>query len=351
MKPALAAILFLFGALFVSAGPASAQRSEKPLFVESEMLRLTLRGSFRELVRNAPRSENPVPGALALAGAAPEGHTITLAPRGISRRRREVCTFPPIRITFSQSPPATSLFRGQRRMRLVTHCRAADSFSNFTLLEYAAYRLFNVLTPQSIRVRLVMVDYVEEGEQRPFASRYGFLIEDPDDAARRNGVTEIEGPARIRVAQLGPREAGRAAVLQYMLGNLDWAMNAGPEGEACCHNSRLFGAAGATGNFIAVPYDFDYSGFVNAPYAVVPEQIPVSNVRVRRYRGFCVHNEAAQAAAAEFRAARPALLAALAEVPGLETRPRANAANYLEAFFRDIATPEAVSENLLRTCL
>jgi len=351
MKPALAAILLLACALFAAPDPASAQPAEKPLFTDSSMLRLTLRGNFRELIRNAPRSEDATPGSLALAGAAPETHVITLAPRGISRRRREVCTFPPIRVTFSQPPAATSLFRGQRRMRLVTHCRAAESFSNFTLLEYAAYRLFNVLTPQSIRVRLVMVDYVEQGEERPFASRYGFLIEDGDDAARRNGLTEIEGPARIRVAQLSPREAGRAAVLQYMLGNLDWAMNAGPEGSACCHNSRLFGPAGATGNFIAVPYDFDYSGFVNAPYAVVPEQVPVSNVRVRRYRGFCVHNEAAQAAAAEFRAARPALLAALAEVPGLEARPRASAATYLEAFFRDVATPEAVSENLLRTCL
>ena len=350
MKRGLAAILFLFGAL-LAANAADAQRAEKPLFAESSTLRLTLRGNFRGLIRNAPRSEAAVPGALALAGATPESHAVTIAPRGLSRRRRDVCTFPPLRITFGQPPGAASLFRGPRRLRLVTHCRAAESFSNFTLLEYAAYRLANVVVPQSSRVRLVMVDYVEDGEQRPFASRLGFLIEDGDDAARRNGLTEIEGPARIRIAQLSPREAGRAAVLQYMLGNLDWAMNAGPEGSSCCHNVRLFGPARATENLIAVPYDFDYSGLVNAPYAVVPEQVPVSSVRVRRYRGFCAHNDAAQAAAAEFRAARPALLAALAEVPELDARPRASAAAYLEGFFRDIATPAAVQENLLRTCL
>ena len=40
-----------------------------------------------------------------------------------------------------------------------------------------------------------------------------------------------------------------------------------------------------------MPYDFDYSGLVDAPYAVPPDSIHLANVRVRRYRGFCLHND------------------------------------------------------------
>ena len=36
-----------------------------------------------------------------------------------------------------------------------------------------------------------------------------------------------------------------------------------------------------------VPYDFDYSGFVNATYAVPPEGLDIENVRERRFLGYC----------------------------------------------------------------
>ncbi|MGE0178731.1 MAG: hypothetical protein AB7O91_02785, partial [Sphingomonas sp.] len=273
------------------------------------------------------------------------------AARGRSRRRRDVCAFPPLRIEFPARPAATSLFAGQRRLRLVTHCQPSESFRNFTLLEYAAYRIQNVVSPLAAQVRLVRIDYVDGNSDRPFISRMGFFIEDMDDAARRNGLVETEFRQRVRVAQLDNVAAARAAVFQFMLGNLDWALNAGPAGEACCHNVKLFAPAGATTALIAVPYDFDYSGLVNAPYAVPPEQVPVRNVRTRRYRGFCTHNQEAQAAAAEFLAARPRIFAALNAVPELDEGPRRSATAFLERFFDEIATPQDVERNLLRTCL
>ena len=45
--------------------------------------------------------------------------------------------------------------------------------------------------------------------------------------------------------------------------------------------------------------DFDSSGFVNAPYAAPDEQLGLSSVRDRQYRGYCIHNTQALAAAAE----------------------------------------------------
>ena len=56
------------------------------------------------------------------------------------------------------------------------------------LLEYSAYRLYNLMTPLSFRARLANVDYVDDSG-RPYISRVGFFLEDFSDVAKRNGMT------------------------------------------------------------------------------------------------------------------------------------------------------------------
>jgi len=335
---------------FGLAAPAAAA-DPHPLFAADDTIHLVIRGPIGAIRRGAERNTDAHDATLTLAGAVGETHAIRLSARGLSRRRHENCTFPPLRIDFVGEPAATSLFHGQRRLKLVTHCQQAESFQQHLLLEYTAYRLLNALTPHSLRVRLAQVDYVEEGAAAPFLSRLGFLIEDVDDAARRNGLVEIE-TGNIGMRQLDAREGARVALFHYMIGNLDWSSTAGPQGDTCCHNSKLMGAApGATTGLIPIPYDFDYSGLVDAPYAVPPLEVRVESVRTRRYLGFCIHNAEAQAVAAEFRAARAALLAVPASVPGLAARNRERAVAYLSRFFEDIADDGAVSSNLLARCL
>ena len=82
-----------------------------------------------------------------------------------------------------------------------------------------------------------------------------------------------------------------------------------------------------------------------------PEAIKVSSVKTRRYRGFCRHNAEALKAAAEIRARRPAMLAVIAQVPQMNEGTRRKASAFLERSFADIATDEAVTQNLLKTCV
>jgi hypothetical protein len=135
-----------------------------------------------------------------------------------------------------------------------------------------------------------------------------------------------------------------------MIGNLDWAMTRGPQGHGCCHNSRLISATGAKGPYVPMPYDFDFSGLVDAPYAVPPNGVDLPNVRVRRWRGLCAHNAQARAAIQAFQAKRPELQAALAAVPGLDAGSKRKAAAYLDGFFEETAGDEQVSR-LLRACV
>jgi hypothetical protein len=136
-----------------------------------------------------------------------------------------------------------------------------------------------------------------------------------------------------------------------MLGNHDWSMRAGPAGAGCCHNGKLIGPLPGSTQLVPVPYDFDFSGFVGAPYATPPDQLRIKNVRERLYRGYCSHNAQALQAAAEMRAAKADMLGTLGATPGIEPKTVARATAYLEKFFADIATDQATTANVLKTCL
>jgi hypothetical protein len=331
----------------VHAVAADKPKAQKALFTSDEVLSLTISGPISGISRKADAA--PVPGTLKVEGAAPEELPITLATRGVTRRMSDICAFPPLRVEFSQKPGGDSIFKGQKGLKLVTHCQSATQYQQGVLLEYAAYRLYGALTKESFGVRLAQINYVG-ADGKPIITRLGFFIEDVDDVAKRNAQERLRGVNRIAPAQLDAESAARFAMFQYMISNFDWAMTASAPGEDCCHNSRLLAANGATTGLITVPYDFDYSGLVDAPYAVPPEGIHVSSVRDRRYRGFCQHNDQAAAIAADLTARRPALLAIVDQTPQLSDASRKKAAEYLGEFFDKISSPQKVTE-VLANCL
>ena len=330
--------------LFLLSAPLAAQQPPKPLFAASDPIRITIQAPLSGLIHN--RSSNIVQGTL----TDPSGNAlpVALSVRGITRRAVDTCDFPPLRVEFTAPPPPTSLFAGQKRLKLVTHCRNSPAFQQYVLLEYSAYKMYNLLTPHSFDVRLANVDY-RDADGRPIISRVGYFLEDLRDLAKRNGMKETHAPNLIPIADLSPPDAARYALFQDMIANHDWSMRAGPAGKACCHNAELMGPL-APGAAVVVPYDFDFSGFVDTPYATPPDQLHLSSVRERVYRGYCTHNPDALAVARQMRAARPQMVAAITATPGLDPQRAAKAIGFLDGFFAQIATDEAVNSNLLRRC-
>jgi hypothetical protein len=215
------------------------------------------------------------------------------------------------------------------------------------LREYAAYKLYNVLTPESLKVRLAKVRYMDGDKE--VVTRWGFFIEDIDDLAKRIEGKELEVES-LPSSTLDPVDSARYSLFQYMIGNLDWDMTSGPPGSKCCHNSKLVGATlEAREALVPVPYDFDYSGLVNAPYAMPPASVPVQSVRTRYYRGLCRHNDTVRGGVAAFVSARPAFENALTSIAELTPRERDNMSKYIADFYGEIATPKGV-EKMLKTC-
>jgi hypothetical protein len=333
----------LFAALIGLASPAQAQ---KALFSSDDQIHIGIQAALGTLIHNRD-SDAAIPGTL----TEPNGQSlsISLELRGITRRTSEVCDFPPLRVTFTAPPPATSLFAGQRKLKLVTHCDSSPAFQQYVLLEYSAYRMYNLLTPHSFRARLATIDYRDQAG-RPLISRVGYFLEDLDDLAHRNGMNKVRAGERIPLSDLNGSDAARYALFQHMLGNHDWSMRAGPVGRDCCHNAELIGASGP-GQTIPVPYDFDFSGFVDPPYATPPAELSINDVRQRFYRGYCVHNPDVIAAARQFRAEQPQILGVLHQVPGLDSKSQQRAENYLQGFFADIGSDAAVGSRILNHCV
>ena len=312
---AAAAVFLLSGVGF-----AKDAGTPKPLFASDDVISLTISGPLDGISRN--EAAKPVPGVLTVQGAAPL--PIALSTRGITRKMKEICAFPPLRVDFTGKPGKDSLFKGQKQLKLVTHCQSFDKYQQDVFLEYSAYHLYRALTPEGFNVRLAKIDYTDP-DGRPIITRYGYFMEDIDDVADRNGQVRLRGANHIASSQIDPESGAQFAVFEYMISNLDWAMTASPPGDDCCHNSRLMGAKGATTGLHTVPYDFDLSGLVDAPYALPPVGINVANVRVRRYRGFCAHNDQATAIATGLAPRRAELLAIFDQTPqmGEDYRKRA----------------------------
>jgi hypothetical protein len=341
--------------LTLALGAASVAAAQTPLFTDDSEIRLVIEGSLDELERRAADSTDPVPATVTLldeAGAGPV-FEIELSPRGLSRRTLGICDHPPLRLDFDKDDLDDTLFDGQNRLKLVRLCKDSDRYSDLVVLEYLAYKLYNEITPVSFRVRAAEITYHDVGGRGREETSFGFLIEDEGDLADRVGRIALDvGSGEIRRSQLDQALAARYALFQYMIGNLDWDMTYGPEEDGCCHNSKLFAAEAAPTTAVApAPYDFDYSGFVDAPYATPPEQVPVRSVRTRYFRGSCSFAGELPAAAADFLAKRDAMLALVEGEARLSASRRRSTLSYLEDFFDTLADPRSFDRRIVRRCL
>ena len=137
MGAKLAMLLMAAVVLTGAAGP----KKPTPLFANDQPIRVTIRGPISAIVTTPAPSRTPRPAILELVSPAVESHAILLSPRGLLRRTKVACQFPPLRVEFTAKPSKQSLFERQKRLKLVTHCRNVASHQQFVLLEYAAYRL------------------------------------------------------------------------------------------------------------------------------------------------------------------------------------------------------------------
>jgi len=297
------------------------------LFRSDSALPVRLRTDLRTLLgdRDTTRQGVLQDATLTYAeSAGPVSTALRVRTRGVWRRAN--CDYPPIQLRFNDSLERGTLFHGLHRAKLVVHCRDRDDYEQLILQEYAIYRLYQLLTPASLSARLLRVTYEDvKSRMRPI-TRYAFLTEEPERlAGRLNGTVVTTG--RPRVGNLSPYQAALMGVFQYFIGNTDWGMPGR-------HNIAVLMAEDSA---YAVPYDFDWSGAVDAPYAKPLPVFPIRTVRERMWRGTCQSAEELEPILARFEALRDTITALYNAIPGLQPRTIERTLRYYDEFYRAIA--------------
>lgn len=314
------------------AGVALELPAAADLFATQEPLALELAAPFPTVFRQREAEDREYQDATLTYrdGSGAEGVTVPVRVRVRGKSRAAMCNFPPLLLNFRKPDVAGTLFDGEDRLKLVTHCMAADSYDQYLRLEYLIYRVQALVTPQSLRARPVDVRYLDTERDREGGTRPGILLEDEDRFGERQDMTKFEG-VKVDRAKYDSEALAVLDVFQYLIGNTDWSATDGPGEEQCCHNIVPY--VRADGSFIPVAYDFDSTGLVDAPHALPSEQLRINSVRQRLYRGRCRPREELAPIFARFEELRPAILELFTQQQGLEPKVAERAREYIEDFY------------------
>ncbi len=320
-----------------------------PLFQDNAILPVKIVAPMRTLIRDRPVDEE-LPARFHFTDM--DGNEvevdIEVRTRGRFRHRKDICPVPPLRLDFKKSSVKDTLFHKQDKLKLVTHCRSGDTYAQVVMREYLAYRILNLLTESSYRVRLLQITYVDTDNDLAEQQRIGFVIEHKDRLAKRIGKDVLEIPS-TRVEALHAQHINLSSVFQYFIGNTDFSpIKAAPD-ENCCHNFALFGNENEP--ILSIPYDFDQSGLVDAPYAMPSANFDIRSVRKRLYRGRCANNSHLPATLALFNERRAAIEAEINTLEPVSRRSRKSMLKYVDDFYQLIASPRKVQNSILKKCI
>lgn len=343
-------VVLLLGLLLLTQ-VSLAKDGDKPdkLFEDSSEWKVTLAGPWRTIQRNVAKDKR-YPAQLSYPGE--DGQQITIdvevAPRGITRRHT-VCDFPPLKVYFDKGKMKGTEFRGIGSLKLVTYCQTNTKYEQYYIKEYLVYRIYNLITDLSFRVKPLIVDYKDTSRKSKPFTRFSFLIEDIDDVAKRNDMEKLTLPT-VSPKNLHSVETSYMTLFEYMVGNLDWAATGGPNKERCCHNARLIGKSETENPKYVIPYDFDSTGLVNTHYAAPPDKLKVRNIRQRLYRGFCVHNHTLAQATEIFQQKKPEIMALFEDNTHMTSSNRERAIRYLEDFYKVLDDPKRFKREITDKC-
>ena len=332
-------------AIVASSRGAAAQdtttSADRSLFAADTPLQMTVHTDIRALLRDRgeERTDHKGTARVSRTDGGVDSAAIELRTRGVFRRRPAVCPFPPLRLSISRRAGRHTPFEGERRIKLVTHCRNTDQYEQYVLQEYLIYSAYALLTDLSLRTRLARITYEDAAGREKPVTRFGILIEHEDRLAERHRMRVLEDTG-THIARLDPAQTVFMAVFQYFIGNTDWSIRA-------LHNIVLL--ADSAGRVFPVPYDFDWAGVIATRYAQPDTSLPIRSVKERLYSGYCGVLEDFEPVFARFRERRAAI-EALYDLEPLERDEREKARRYYAEFYRLIDDPARVRREMLKLC-
>lgn len=266
---------------------------------------------------------------------------VDLRARGNSRR--EKCSFPPIKIKIKRADAENTLFEGEKSLNLVVSCESANGFNDLILKEFLCYKFYEKVSPYHFQTRQIKLSLTDiRGKKSKTHELVAFLVEEDDKTAESFGG--IISEAKITPPNLiNDTIALKQDIFSFMIGNTDWS-------NTVQHNVKIMERKATS--LIPIPYDFDLSGFVSAPYALPYDYLPIKTVQERLYQGICRNPELVNYVRNQFLEEENAMLEILESYQNqIQASQYKNARNYLMGFFEIIKNEEQFSSQISTKCI
>jgi hypothetical protein len=181
---------------------------------------------------------------------------------------------------------------------------------------------------------LVKVTYQDRSNKDYSFTRYGILLEDEEELVGRTGA-EIYDTMGTSAEKLHSAQEKIAAVFQYMIGNTDWSIE-------MLRNVKLLKKQ--EDKLIPVPYDFDFSAVVAAPYARPNTDVGQKKIGQRVFMGKAGSAQELYATLSYFRTKKQDLLDLVNDFQLLDPASKESILMYLHGFFDEIETQESAQQ-------
>ena len=268
--------ILLLSILYFCSLPNNLFSQDSELFANDLNLKAQLTFDFKELYKNTNDSTF-IKSPMVFSGNGIDQDTITVRIRVRGNFRKKICYFKPMRLEIRKKQAENTVFENNRKLKLVVPCQNEKGKDELIYKEMLAYKFYENLSDihlktQPISLKIVELKNGKEIEHEMFA----FLIEDDNKVAKRHDIKKFP-KRRVSPLNVGDSSAINFALFSYMIGNTDWSM-------AYQHNTEMFYNGK---KLLAIPYDFDHSGLVDAYYAKPNPMLKISSVTERVYRGLC----------------------------------------------------------------
>ena len=312
------------------------------LFNEEDPMDITLTLDLKEYQRNKYKGEYvPAHCRYQINDTLSLDKSMRIKARGDFRR--SYCSFAPFWLNIRLADVNNRHLQDVTRMKIVTHCNSGKAYKAYVLKEYLAYKIYNILSPVSFRVRLIRMKYVDTGRKDKVTESWAFMIEPEGLLAERLEGISIKKDD-LSMARMEQGSMDLVAMFMFMIGNSDFSILGR-------HNVKILGLPGfGSEGYTPVPYDFDYTGLVNASYAIPGENLGIKSVQERYYLGRCRESNEYQQVIDYMENHRSEILEMINSFPYLEEKSKIEVIAYLEEFFNLASYSGLIQKQLDKTC-
>jgi hypothetical protein len=266
-----------------------------------------------------------------------------ISTRGHFRKDPQNCKLPPLKLKVPKEvSQGDNLFSGQNKIKLVLPCMTGnDRYQECLILEYLIYKCYELFTEKSYRTRLVNIslnDSINKKQEQLFT---GFFLEEADQMANRN-KGKILSFKRYHPENVNREQMTILAVFEYFVGNTDWSVDVS-------HNINLLFIENQTVP-IAVPFDFDWSGLVDAPYAVPSEVLKITSVKQRLFRGYERSMEEYEPVIKLFNEKKSDIYNLFNSCIWLCEKTKQNTIKYFDEFYETINDAKKLEKEFIKNC-